>query len=284
LKLNFNLHINNYSLVDLYNLDVDLSRKFTILIAILNYANLTQQGDALLSQFKSIEEWIKELQVSVEKRRELCFTLLQLLKNKSQSMQFLTIYLKTFDKESELVIESAFENIQQLVLITIKNPEVHHLDILNLHAISIFKDKPFYKLVELFTVGQARAFREYFSNINYLSQSDFELLLEKMRTLTITSIFSSKQIVLFSEIASALDIEESDVEAWVVDVASKDLVSVRIDQPRKQINVKHSAKRSFDEKDWALLGNRVSKCRENMNDLLETVRRAKQANLQNMEK
>jgi len=36
-------------------------------------------------------------------------------------------------------------------------------------------------------------------------------------------------------------------------------------------------KKSFEDKDWVSLGNRISQCRENMSSLLETVRRAKLA-------
>lgn len=173
-------------------------------------------------------------------------------------MPVLSIYLKSFNNESALVIEQAFENIQRLVLNTIKSVDIHHIDILNLTAITTFKDKPFYKLVEIFSVGNCKAFKDTFSVNNYLSSEgiflsllisffssrfstllDFDLLLEKIRILTITSVFSSKQVVPFSEVASALDIAVDDVEAWVVDASSRDLISVRIDQPQRQIIVKY---------------------------------------------
>jgi len=93
--------------------------KFSTLLAILNYARLTNQGDAVLAQFQSIEEWEKELHLTAEKHRELCLALLQLLQNKKESLPVLSIYLKSFNNESALVIESAFENIQKLVLNTI---------------------------------------------------------------------------------------------------------------------------------------------------------------------
>jgi hypothetical protein len=58
-----------------------MNRKFTILVAILNYARVTDQGDALLSQFLSVQEWTKELQLTTEKKRELSQAILQLTKN-----------------------------------------------------------------------------------------------------------------------------------------------------------------------------------------------------------
>lgn len=50
-----------FSLVNIYNLDQDATRKFSTLLAILNYARLTNQGDALLAQFQSVEEWEREV-------------------------------------------------------------------------------------------------------------------------------------------------------------------------------------------------------------------------------
>jgi len=270
-------HVRLQVLIEIFNLDIDLSRKYSTLIAILNYTDKTNQSDSIISQFLLVDEWEKELQLIVEKKREFCLALLQILKNKKQALPILTLYLKSFDNETDIVIESSFETIELLVLNTIKTVDIHHIDILNLRSISTFKDKPLYKLLEIFSIGECKIFREYFSTVNYFSEADFDLLFEKMRMLTLTSIFVSKQQVSFLEVAIALDIAENDVEAWVVDAASRDLIFVRIDQPQKLINVSYSTKRCFDQNDWKVLGNRVANCRENMNTLLETVRRAKQA-------
>jgi len=189
--------------------------------------------------------------------------------------------LKSFENEEVLVIESYCDAIQQVVINTIKVPEVNHLDILKYKAISLFKDKPFYKLVDIFTSGNCQSFQEIFSsNHSLLSQSDFESLLQKMRILTITSVFSTKEAVSFSEISKTLGIEEEEVEAWIVDASSRDLIMVKINQPQKLVVVRHCAKRSFESKDWELLGAKVLSCRENFVSILETVRRAKQANQQ----
>ena len=51
----------------------------------------------------------------------------------------LVIYLRTFDSETEAALDLAFDTIQQFVLRTIKLPEIHHLDILHLRAITHFK-------------------------------------------------------------------------------------------------------------------------------------------------
>jgi len=219
-----------------------------------------------------------------EKKRELSLAVLQLTKNNKQAVTILVTYLKTFERESDIVLDAAFDTIQQFVLNTIKLPEIHHVDILHLRAIDAFKAKPFYKLVELFSIGDCKTFKDYFSTVSYLVESDFEFLLEKMRLLTISSLFCTKQIVPFSEISSAIDIELDNVEAWIVDAASRGLVSVRIDQPQRQVIVRYSAKRLFEDKDWSVLGTRVTKCQENLSILLETVRRAKQAANQNTNK
>ena len=59
------IEVNFFSLVNIYNLDQDATRKFSTLLAILNYARLTNQGDALLAQFQSVEEWEREVRFSL---------------------------------------------------------------------------------------------------------------------------------------------------------------------------------------------------------------------------
>jgi hypothetical protein len=56
-----------------------------------------------------------------------------------QSLAMLIVYLKTFEKESDSALDLAFDTIQQFVLRTIKLPEIHHIDILQLRAITHFK-------------------------------------------------------------------------------------------------------------------------------------------------
>jgi len=266
-------------LVDMYNVDVDATRKYTTLLSLLNYARQTNQGESLLAQFQAFEDWEKELNLTLEKRRELCLGILPLFKSKKLALPILFVYLKSFENESGEVITGASETIHQLVLDTIKSDDLYHCDVLHLKAIKAFEGSPFYKLVETFCNGTYKSFKEYFGKVAYLSSEDFNLFIEKMKILTITSVLSARDTVPFSEIAEAIEIEEDDVEAWIVDAASRNLIVVKMDQPQRQVVVKYLSKRSFQDKDWISLGNRVNTCRENINSLLETVRRAKQAAL-----
>jgi translation initiation factor 3 subunit M len=261
-------------LVDLYNLEQDLGRRYSLLLGLLKYASATNQTDSIAPQFCCVDEWEKELHLPLEKTRELCLSILSQLTSKSQSTGLLVKYLRTFDKEIEQAIESEFTTIEKLVLDTLKTADLYHIDLLNLKAIETFKGRPFHTLVQVVSTGVCREFKDQFSG-SYLSKEDYEILLEKLRILTMTTLFAAKDTVSFSEVAAALDIAEDDVEAWVVDVAAKDLVIVRIDQPQRLINVSYSAKRNFETKDWSALGERVGQLRENLASFLETVRRAK---------
>jgi len=272
-------------MVELYNTDTDISRKYQLLLSLLNYALVTNQSELIFSQFYSVVEWEKELQIthSIPLQRDLCLSFLKLFQNQKSYSSILTRYLSTFEEESEDVIYSSENVIRDHVLHSLKALDVFNFDhLLHLRVFNILSDRHISKLLKIFALGGYKDFQEFcHSYPSFLNESDEKILLEKIRLLSITSLCSQKQIISFSDVVALIDVEIDDVEMWVVDATSKSLVSLKIDQPQQLIHVTYSMKRNFDQSDWETVGIRVNNCRENISSLLETVRRAKQAQLSN---
>ena len=61
----------------------------------------------------------------------------------------------------------------------------------------------------------------------------------------------------FTKIASALDIQQDDVELWLIDVIRAGLVEGKLSQARQELLVHRSTYRTFGREEWEDLYSRL---------------------------
>jgi translation initiation factor 3 subunit M len=61
----------------------------------------------------------------------------------------------------------------------------------------------------------------------------------------------------YSSIASALQIEESEVERWAIDAVRAGLVGGRLSQTHRTLHISRATPRSFGDSQWNLLEQRL---------------------------
>jgi hypothetical protein len=72
-------------------------------------------------------------------------------------------------------------------------------------------------------------------------------------------------------VLSDLQIDASDVEAWVVKAIARGLLSARMDQLTSTVTVLRTMQREFGEPQWKHLQERLHAWRDNVAALLSTV-------------
>jgi len=151
--------------------------------------------------------------------------------------------------------------------------------LLQLRAVRELKGKdPLFRLLEIFTLHGCRDYKQFVQEHNGFFASkglDQDACLSKIRLLTLSGLCAEKSQLTFTEVAHALDIDESDVEMWVVDVVTQGLIDVRINQPQALITVRYTEQQVFNEKQWHQLQNRVAAVSRNIQDLIQVVQSLK---------
>ena len=105
---------------------------------------------------------------------------------------------------------------------------------------------------------------------------DLEKGLNNVRLLSICGLASSARELKYSDIASALEIDETAVEQWVVRAVTAELLEAQIDQLRRVIIVERAAPRFFNDQHWQDLNVKLHGWRDNVKELLAVVRSAKE--------
>ena len=65
-----------------------------------------------------------------------------------------------------------------------------------------------------------------------------EALLKKIKLLTLSSLAKGKKEISFSEISVALKVEETQVDKWVINAISSQVIDGKLDQFTKTVHIK----------------------------------------------
>ncbi|KFY25467.1 hypothetical protein V493_04647 [Pseudogymnoascus sp. VKM F-4281 (FW-2241)] len=100
-----------------------------------------------------------------------------------------------------------------------------------------------------------------------------------MRLLTLASLAAStsSRELEYKRIAKTLQIPAEDVEMWVIDVIRAGLVEGNLSQEKQVFLVHRTTYRVFGEKQWREVATRLDTWKDSLRNVLEVVRRERQA-------
>jgi len=102
-----------------------------------------------------------------------------------------------------------------------------------------------------------------------------EDLAYKMRLLNLNTLACQQSVLSYELITKTLEINESEVELFVIDATSSGILDARIDQLNQRIIIKNAPSRRFDKKRWQSLDEKLDKWKENMAHLLNILHSSK---------
>eukprot|EP01123_Difflugia_compressa_P012064 TRINITY_DN5032_c1_g1_i1.p1 TRINITY_DN5032_c1_g1~~TRINITY_DN5032_c1_g1_i1.p1 ORF type:complete len:394 (-),score=47.15 TRINITY_DN5032_c1_g1_i1:168-1349(-) len=269
------------TLGNLYNLYTDLSNRYSILIAILEYSLESEQTSAVENLFETIDTRLKELNTTnAQKRRVYQLILKHIADWGSDSLyEFLVKYYSAYDP-SEKIPEEVEKEVSSNVVIFLKDPEVMRTDrLFESYVLQKMSQTNIFKLLEIFTCKNYEDYINFCkSHAGYVESLGLkhEDLVTKIRLLTLISLASEEHLLPYSLVSKVLEIDESEVELFVIETINvTGMLDARMDQLNKNIIVRHAESRIFHKNDWEVLHTKLVKWKQNMNQLLNVINTAK---------
>ncbi|KAG9323729.1 hypothetical protein KVV02_006452 [Mortierella alpina] len=258
------------------------SLRLPVFTSIVELAVATDDMDLVLPQLQYVPSWISEWSVGVEAERTLLLTVSDRLKetgNQYQSLEFLLKFLTTFNATSELDGQKATATRAIVESITLPNV-LNFENLLKVDAIQHLKSEKVYELLSVFMSGNVQDFRALASkNAGLLKELglDEEDTLRKIRLLSLASLGSENltRELSYQEIAKALEVEETEVELWVIDVIRAGLVEAKLNQVSKVVIISRSIYRTFGTAQWQQLSQRLNGWKQSLADILQVIANAK---------
>eukprot|EP00555_Chaetoceros_dichaeta_P007758 CAMPEP_0198259510 /NCGR_PEP_ID=MMETSP1447-20131203/8681_1 /TAXON_ID=420782 /ORGANISM="Chaetoceros dichaeta, Strain CCMP1751" /LENGTH=158 /DNA_ID=CAMNT_0043946919 /DNA_START=18 /DNA_END=494 /DNA_ORIENTATION=+ len=133
--------------------------------------------------------------------------------------------------------------------------------------------KPLYALLQIFQEKKLQDFQSFtttnttntLSHYN-LSQTD---CIRHMRLLSLCSLATEHEEIPYDAIATTLQIDEADVEQWVIAAVSSGLLSAKMDQLQRVVMVEGCVVRRFGMEQWEVLQRRLDVWKRNVRGVLE---------------
>jgi len=281
----------------LYNIfDKNPTDRFNIFESLIKFASVTHNSDAVLSQIKDkdIELRIEEWGIDSKQKRELYKGIRNLFNEQAkilQAFKWTLKYLGTFERSEDDHSTEATEEAAKASLEAIKLPDLFQFDgLLNISAIKKLENHPTHKvmlqLLKIFIGETLEAFKTFADqNTDFLKSVGLSVedCTRKMRLLSLATLGAANQEIPYSLISKTLQVNESEVELWVVMAISENLIVAKMDQLKRVVIVTQSLQRVFTRAQWKQLGDSLATWKNNVKALIETIRQSQQTQQHQLE-
>ena len=271
-------------LTNLFNLLSRSPVRFQVFTVLLTFASTTGNVASITSYLANLEEHVKAWNPSttVQDLQQLYLLSYKSLTDvgaEASAQNALLKYLSMFNGASASDLAGVKDLAAGALVGAIEAPlalsrSVDTTGIMSYSAVQQLKGDAKYgalfNMMEVFSNGNVVDFKS-----SKADGVDMSKGLENVRLLCVCSMASSTRELTYSEIALALEIEEKDVEEWVVKAVTAELLEAQIDQLRKVIVVERAAPRFFNDQHWKNLNTKLHGWRDNVKELLAVVRSAK---------
>lgn len=300
------------SLNNLYNSVADEGWRLAVLKTSLTFGRATKQWDALAAIFDTLEDRLNQhfvKKTSAPQRREI-LQLASEVAREGKTENAIAVhlkYLKSFDGEDIATVPaSALEHAKAVVADALLGGSVFQFD--HLVSSNVVKalansssTKPLFDLLHIFAGQNFDAFSKFVSAnksvVESIGTGAEDALSRKIRLLTVVSVASSalanSSAVIgadgvavstavsapYSAFATALQVSEDDVESWVIDAVTAEILEAKLDQLHNVVQVSYAMQRTFDVSNWKQLGEKLATWKENVRGMLKVIHQAREQTL-----
>lgn len=270
-------------LFNLYNMLESSESRFFVYMQALNFALKGKVTEQISHSFKKIDSFLKEWSIGVEDQRNLFLTIANVLKeNKSPGkdyFKFLTKYLATFSGEEAHAIGEAKEEAVQAVVEFVKAPDVFRCDLLDMPAVKQLENDAkhalVYQLLKIFLTERLDSYLEFQAANSTLIQ-EYGLVHEdcitKMRMMSLVDLASDESgQIPYALIKDTLQINDGEVEFWVVKAITAKLIDCKMDQLNQAVIVSRCTDRVFGQDQWQSLRAKLASWRTNVANVISTI-------------
>ncbi|KIO12424.1 hypothetical protein M404DRAFT_123481 [Pisolithus tinctorius Marx 270] len=252
-----------------------------IYTTLLELAISNNQLDVVSFSKPDIERWLKEWSVSDEEKSQFLKFIVDILVQSGRpekAYEYRLLYVHSLPPSSELRQSAAVDAIAA----ALRQPTVFDFEPLcKLEAVIAAKDHELFPLLQIFLNSGYPELTTWADNNTdvldtygkYLNRSELE---RKIRLLAFSSLAFDYigRDLSYSQIASTLQVNSSEVEKWSIDVIRAGLVSGKLSQATQTLHVVRSSARKFEREQWEALEKRLLSWKTGLASIIEIVANA----------
>ncbi|QRV72815.1 UDP-glucose:glycoprotein glucosyltransferase A [Ceratobasidium sp. AG-Ba] len=229
-----------------------------VYLALLKLASDQGDLDVLQIERADVKRWLSEWEISEEEGATFLETVAEAFRKAGDAKRLTAISSFTCSTSARSLLRR----------------------LLRVDTLEAVQDHPLYSLLKIFSSGDLAQYHSWESeHASILAEfgMDKEILLRKIRLLTLASIASAKigRDVPYAEIASALRVQENEVESWAIDAIRHKLIGGKLSQATSSIHITRSSTRAFGTSQWQDLEAQLVQWKTNLTEVSKVIAQAR---------
>ncbi|SJX61445.1 related to eIF3m-translation initiation factor 3 subunit M [Sporisorium reilianum f. sp. reilianum] len=250
--------------------------------ALLGLAAANDDLDYLTLSLSALPQWLAQWAVSEADKAACLEAVAKALEGAekehgqtSKAYQFLLLHLRYISTLPRT--EATTDAAERTVAAALRLPKLYEFEeLLHVQAVLDLSASPTFALLKIFVGGTTADFQAFVaahpSELERLNLSHDELL-HKIRLLDLADLcaLSISADVAYASIARTLNIDDNDVETWVIDVIRAGLVSGKLSQVNDAFRVYKSTHRQFGKPQWQQLEQRLVQWQSSIAGIIDSI-------------
>jgi translation initiation factor 3 subunit M len=255
-----------------YGLDEKSPNRYYVYISLIR---LAAQGDLLYLVHPNLDDvkaWLAQWDVTLVQRQQLLRALYEAFVGSQKTDKATKTMIELLGTYTEENASQARDDAHKCIVSCLGDPKYYLLDhLLTLKPVKFLEGELIHDLLTIFVSGKLSEYMEFYdSNTDFVRSIGLshEQSQQKMRLLTFMQMAENKSEIQFETIMKELDLNEDDVESFVIDVVATKVVRAKIDQMARKVVLSSTTHRTFGRQQWQLLRQELLQWQGNLNDVL----------------
>ncbi|KAJ8299307.1 hypothetical protein KUTeg_023367 [Tegillarca granosa] len=230
-----------------YGLDEQSPLRAEIYVAMIKLAHQSDLVQNVVTDLDQIKIWISQWDISTQKIQNLLRCL------------------------HDALIDSKL----RCIVTHLGDPNTFLMDhLLSLKPVKFLEGELIHDLLTIFVSQKLTAYQQFYKNntdfVNSLGLSHDQNL-SKMRLLTFMQMAENKKEIEFDKIHSEMQLEENEIEDFIIDVLRTKAVRAKIDQMQKKVLINSTIHRTFGKSQWQMLRQHLLQWRDNLQTVQDSL-------------
>ncbi|XP_012280048.1 eukaryotic translation initiation factor 3 subunit M [Orussus abietinus] len=256
------------------SLDEASSMRYHVYYHLVQIARNVDQVKAVYSGVDQLKQQFAPHPPSNEQMQKLLRLLHEILLSCKQGEQAAAVMVELLGTYTAENASAAREDAQRCIIAALADPNTFLLDpLLALKPVRFLEGELIHDLLLIFVKDKLPAYLTFYKNykdfVEHTVGLSHEQNMKKMRLLTFMQLAETNPEMSFDTIKTELQIEEDEVESFIIDVLKTKLVRARMDQGGRKVLISSTMHRTFSRPQWMQLRDLLAAWKSNLSGINE---------------
>ena len=249
-------------------LDEKSTSRADVYLALLKLGHQSDLLHLVITDLKNVKKWISQWDISATKLQNLLRTLHDALLDAKTSEAATKVMIDLLGTYTEDNASQARDDAHRCIVTHLADPNTFLMDhLLLLKPVKFLEGELIHDLLSIFVSGSISQYLQFYkTNTDFVKSIGLshDQNLRKMRMLTFMQLSENKKEIDYGIIQQELNLHESDIEDFIIDVLRTKSVRVKIDQMQKKVVIHSSIHRQFGRQHWQMIQQSLVQWKDNL--------------------